>query len=131
MGGCPSVHEHPEFQSSHDPKDKVQNQEVQKLKRFLKSDVGHSIGEQLRYDLSPLKSFPRKHKSIRCIFILCRDCQKKIVRPNCSFCGTETHSMHDAVLLGISPIHDQAYGQAKRLVSKFEESPPSSAESVS
>ena len=72
MSGCSSVHEHSEFQSSYDPKDKVQNQEVQKLKRFLKSNVGHSIGEQLRYELSSFKSFPRKHKSTRCIFILLR-----------------------------------------------------------
>ena len=49
MDGCPSVHEHPEFQSSYDPKDKVQNREIQKLKRFLKSDAGHSIGEPLRH----------------------------------------------------------------------------------
>ena len=125
MDGCPSVHEHPEFQSSHDPKDKAQNQEVQKLRRFLKSSAGHSIGEQLRHELSPFKSFPRKHKSTRCIFILCKDCQKKIIRPNCSFCGTETHSINDAVLLCISSTHDEAYQQAKKIVRKFE-TPPSS-----
>ena len=123
MDGCPSVHEHPGFQSSCDSEDKVQNQEVQKLKRFLKSDAGHSIGEPLRYELSPFKSFPRKHKSVRCIFILCKDCQKKIIRPNCDFCGTQTHSMDDAVLLCISPAHDEAYRQAKKTVAKFE-SPP-------
>ena len=130
MDGCPSVHEHSEFQSSYDPKDKVQNKEVRKLKRFLKSDVGHSIGEQLRYELSPFKSFPRRHKSIRCIFILCKDCQKKIIQPNCNFCGTETHSMNDAVLLCISPVHDEAYKQAKKIISKLENPPTLSPESA-
>lgn len=82
MGGCPSVHEHPEFQSSYNPNDQAQVKEIQKLKRFLKSDAGHSIGEQLKYELFPFKSFPEKHKSIRCIFILCKDCQKKIIQPH-------------------------------------------------
>ena len=130
MDGCLSVHEHPEFQSSYDPKGKVQNREIQKLKRFLKSDAGHSIGEPLRHELSPFKSFPRKHKSTRCIFILCKNCQKKIIQPNCGFCGSEAHSMNDAVLLCISPAHNEAYQQAKKIVSKFESPPPSSPESA-
>ena len=114
MGGCPSVHEHPEFQSSFDPKDKVQSYEVEKLKNFLKSPSGHVIGEPLKGDLSPFKSFPRKHKSIRTVFILCRDCKKEALNPRCSFCGSEQHSMDDAVLFHVGSAHDQAYKEAKK-----------------
>ena len=128
MDGCPAVHERPEFQSSYDPKNKIQANEVQKLKRFLKSDGGHSVGEQLKYELSPFKSFPQKHKSVRCIFILCKDCQKKVIAPNCSFCGTETHSMDDAALLYINSVHDEAYRVAKKIVGKYESPPSSSSE---
>lgn len=127
MGGCPSVHEHPEFISSYDQKDKTQERETQKLKRFLKSDSGHSVGEQLKYELSPFKSFPRGQTSFRCIFILCKDCQKKVISPNCTFCGSNQHSMNDAVLFYADPTQDEAYRIAKKFAERYRPSPANPA----
>ena len=57
MSGCPTVHEHSEFKKSYALQDKHQENEIKKLKRFLKSDSFAAIGEDLKYDLAPLKSF--------------------------------------------------------------------------
>ena len=108
MSGCPTVHEHPEFKKSYDPQDKHQENEVKKLKRFLKSDSFASIGEDLKYELAPLKSFPRGHKNVRCLFILCQDCKKEALKPKCSFCETDIHTMNDAVLFHINS-HESSY----------------------
>lgn len=118
MSGCPSVHEHHEFKESFDSSSKTQNSEVAKIKRFLKADPGHSIGECLKGDLSPLKSFPRGHKDCRILFILCKDCKKEVITPNCDFCGSQNHHMDDVVLLYIAD-HDKAYEKGKRVVGEY------------
>lgn len=108
MSGCPTVHEHPEFKKSFNPQDKFQENEVKKLTRFLKSDSFASIGEDLKYELAPLKSFPRGHKNVRCLFILCQDCKGQALKPKCDFCETEIHTMNDAVLFHINS-HEGSY----------------------
>ncbi len=118
MSGCPSVHEHPELKQSFDPSNKNHNSEVTKLKRFLKADPGHSVGECLKGDLVPLKSFPRGHKDIRILFILCKDCEKKVIKPNCDFCGSSNHNMNDAVLFYVAD-HDKAYDKGKKIVQEY------------
>ena len=89
MSGCPSVHEHPEFEKSFDPSQRNQDYEVTKLKRFLKADPGHFVGEELKGDAVPFKSFPRGHKDVRVLFILCKDCNKEAITPQCKFCGSQ------------------------------------------
>ena len=117
MSGCPTVHEHPEFKKSYALQDKHQENEVKKLKRFLKSDSFASIGEDLKYELAPLKSFPRGHKNVRCLFILCQDCKGLALKPKCDFCETEVHTMKDAVLFHIDS-HDSAYKKEGAKVSE-------------
>ena len=57
MPSCPTVHEHPSFKIP--TKNSKYPKLIRKLKRFLKSDSGHAIGEYKRYELSPLKGFQR------------------------------------------------------------------------
>ncbi len=118
MSGCPTVHEHPEFQKSFNPQDKNQVKEVIKLKRFLKSNSADFIGEDLKYEMTPLKSFPRGHKNVRCLFILCRDCKKEALDPKCSFCESSGHSMQDAVLFHINS-HDSSYKEGEKAFQKY------------
>jgi len=77
MSKCPAVHEHPEFKNSFNPSHERQNKEVEKIKRFLVSDVGHQIGESLKYEFSPFKSFPRGHTNIRILFIYAKNVKEK------------------------------------------------------
>ena len=118
MSGCPSVHEHPEFKKSSDPNDKNQQAEIGKLKRFLKADPGHSVGEQLKHELSPFKSFPRGHKDIRILFILCKDCKKEVIKPKCDFCDSSQHLMDDAVLF-YSADHEKSYKKGKEIIREY------------
>ena len=118
MSGCPSVHEHPEFQKSFDPSEKNQNYEVTKLKRFLRADPGHSVGEDLKGDLVPFKSFPRGHKDTRVLFILCKDCKKEALSPKCDFCGSQGHHMDDGVLFYVAD-HDKAYKKGKQIIDGY------------
>lgn len=118
MSGCPTVHEHPEFQNSYNSKDKTQEKEVIKLKRFLRSTSADFIGENLKHDLAPLKSFPRGHKNVRCLFILCKDCKKEALSPKCSFCESDIHTMGDAVLFHINS-HDASYRESKKVFKKY------------
>jgi hypothetical protein len=118
MSGCQSVHEHPEFKESFDSSSKTHNIEVTKLKRFLKADPGYSIGEYLKGDLVPFKSFPRGHKDVRVLFILCKDCKKEAIKPNCNFCGSQFHHMDDAVLFYVAD-HDKAYKKGKQVIEKY------------
>lgn len=108
MPACPKVHEHPVFQIP--SKNQKYEKLVNKLKRFLKSDSGHSIGEYKGYNLSSFKGFPRGNIDERCVFILCKDCGKKVIFQNCSFCGTNEHSMDDAVLIMVGD-HKDVYGK--------------------
>ena len=119
---CPSVHNHAEFEKSYNPTKKIQKYQYEKLKRFLKSDTGHTVGEDLKHELSPFKSFPRGHVDIRCLFILCKHCKGKILDKNkCSFCDKIEHTMDDAVLFYMSS-HDRAYANGKRIIKKFKRS---------
>ena len=115
MPNCPKVHEHPEFYIPHKKYEKL----INKLKRFLKSDSGHAIGEYKRYDLSPFKGFPKGNVNERCLFILCKDCKKEVILPNCKFCGSEEHSMNDAVLITAGN-HEHVYGkEGERIIKKL------------
>ena len=95
MRKCPTVHEHPEFVTSYDSQNVQQQKIVQKLKRYLTSDNGHFIGEQLKYEFAPFKSFPRKRNPIRCLFILCKDCKQEMIDPKCGFCQSEIFSIRE------------------------------------
>lgn len=102
MPKCPTVHELPEFKNSYDPKKREHQNEYNKILSYLKSECGHSFGEQLKYGLVPFKSFPGGHKSTRVLFLLCKDCNKEIFdEEKCPFCNEENHSMNDAVLVMI------------------------------
>ncbi|MFH1504884.1 MAG: hypothetical protein ABIH08_05835 [Candidatus Omnitrophota bacterium] len=94
----PIFHGHPEFKRVYNPNKKEYVSEVIKLRRFLKSDSGHAVGESLKYEFTPFKSFPRGRKSTRCLFILCQDCKGEKLKKVCSFCDSSTHTMNDAVL---------------------------------
>ena len=123
MSECKEIHHHPEFNNSFNPKNKAQVYEVDKLKRYLKTNVA-TTGEQLKGDSVPLKSFPRGHKDIRCLFILCRDCKKEALEPKCSFCESDEHSMDDAVLFYIGA-HDEAYKEGKKKFQEYKSKPKS------
>ena len=119
MSRCPLVHEHPEFTKSYQPQKKQQKYQVEKLKKFLKSNGGDAVGERLKYELIPFKSFPRKNVDIRCLFVLCKDCQGKLLKNKCSFCGQAGHTMSDAVLFFIGG-HKTAYGtEGRKIIRKY------------
>ncbi len=80
MSKCPTVHEHPEFKNSFDSSCERQNKQVEKLKRFLTSDVGHQIGESLKYELSPFKSFPRGHIDVKDTIYSMQRVQKRSIK---------------------------------------------------
>jgi len=115
-----TVHEHEEFQKSYNPKKyKKQKDQVEKIKKFLKSDCGMAWAERLKGDASPFRSFPRGHHPIRCLFMLCQECQKQAIIPNCEFCGSDEHTMQDAVLFYIAE-HDKAYKkEGKRIIKQY------------
>jgi hypothetical protein len=123
MSSCPNVHEHPEFKASYDTTNKNQVREVAKWTRMLKSPSGHFVGEYLKHDLAGFKSAPKGRNAIKTLFILCKDCKKEIIRPNCSFCGSNEHSINDAVLLYIGE-HDETYKEGKRRILQLK-APPS------
>ncbi len=106
MSGCQTVYEHPKYKA---PKKKEYQALVDKLKRLLKSDAGHSFGEYKKGDLSPFKGYPRGPVDKRCLFILCKDCKKETIKPTCDFCGKNDHSMNDAVLFLVGN-HKNVYG---------------------
>jgi len=85
MSGCPTVHEHPEFQKSYNPQDKQQEYEIKKLKRYLESDSFDFAGEDLKYDLAPLKSFPRGSKNLRCFFYSLQGLQERSFKTKMQF----------------------------------------------
>ena len=118
MNSCPEVHSHSEFLESFDSVNKRQANEIKKLKRFLKSDNGHFQGEILKGDLSKIKSFPRGRNPLKTLFVICKDCKKELINPNCSFCGYSNHSMNDAVLFFIGG-HDEAYKKGKKVMQKY------------
>lgn len=101
MNKCPEVYEHKEFKSSYDPSNKRQEKEITKIKRLLKAESGHFQGEQLKHDLSSIKSFPRGSGSLKTLFVICKDCNKELIQPNCKFCKESSHSMNDGVLFFI------------------------------
>lgn len=108
MPSCPNVHEHDVFQIP--SREKQYDKLITKLKRFLRSDAGHTIGERKKGNLSSFRGFPRGHLNERCIFIYCRDCKKEIIVPNCTVCESSEHSMDDAVLIMIGN-HKEVYGE--------------------
>jgi hypothetical protein len=118
MIGCQSIHEHSEFTASFIPSNKRQSYEVNKLKRFLKSAAGHGVGECLKQDLEPLKSFPRGHLDLRIFFILCKDCKQKRILPKCCFCGLSGWHINDAVLFYVAE-HDKSYKTGKEIIKKY------------
>lgn len=118
MSECPEVHEHSEFKKSFDPKNQRQEKQVSKIKRLLKSNTGHHQGEILKGDLSLVKSYPRGRSPLKTLFVICKDCKKELIRPNCEFCGKSNHSANDAVLFFIGG-HDEAYKKGKRILRKY------------
>ena len=108
MPSCPTIHEHPSFKIP--TKNSKYPKLIKKLKRFLKSDSGHAIGEYKRYELSPFKGFPKGSVDERCLFLLCKDCKKEVMNPLCKFCGSNKHSMNDAVLVVVGN-HKEVYGK--------------------
>jgi len=116
---CPSVYIHPEFEKSYNVSDKKQKKEYEKLVRYLKSDTGDCIGEQLKHELSPFKSFPRGHVNLRCLFVLCKDCKKEVIdKKKCGFCNNKDHTMNDAVLIFMAS-HDKAYKKGKKIIEEL------------
>lgn len=115
MNKCPEVYEHKEFKSSYDPSNKRQEKEITKIKRLLKAESGHFQGEQLKHDLSSIKSFPRGRGSLKTLFVICKDCNKELIQPNCKFCKESSHSMNDGVLFFIGG-HDTAYKEWSQLI---------------
>ncbi|MHC4123805.1 MAG: hypothetical protein ACYSSI_09555 [Planctomycetota bacterium] len=113
MSACPTVYEHPEFISSYNPINQRHQNIVKKLKDFLMSSSGDFIGEQLKHELSPFKSFPRGRNPMRCSFILCKNCNQVALDPKCGFCQTDMHSINDAVLFYIGE-HDKVYKKEGR-----------------
>jgi hypothetical protein len=119
MTKCPTIHEHQEFSKSYNPQETKQNYEVSKLKRYLKSENGDNIGECLKYDLPPFKSFPRGNTPTRCLFILCKDCNGQILSPKCTFCNSSGHTMNDAVLFYVTSDHKDAYKIGKKIILSY------------
>ncbi len=119
MAFCPAVHYHSEFEKSYNPNNKKQKYEVDKLCRYLKSNCGDAAGEQLKYEFTPFKSFPRGKTDLRCLFILCKDCKAEILKKKCKFCRKSDHTMNDAVLFFIGD-HNKAYQTiGKRLILQY------------
>ena len=121
MTGCPRVHEHPEFGKSLNHRNTRQQKLLKKFKRLLISDSGHDFGEYKKGDLSPFKSYPRGNNPIRFLFILCKDCDREVIRPACEVCGTNIHSTNDAVLF-FAGEHDDAYSRGKRIINQYKSS---------
>jgi len=119
MAKCPAIHEHQEFSKSYNSRNKKEVYETTKLKRFLKSEDGDRVGEYLKGDLAPFKSFPRGNTETRCLFILCKDCNKKLLSTKCEFCNTAIHTMNDAVLFYITSEHDETYKKGKKIVVSY------------
>ena len=119
MTSCPNIYEHPEFLQYCDASQKRQQNEVKKLKKFLQNVNARAVGEELKHELSPFRSFPRGDNPIRCLFILCRDCNKELIKPICRFCNNDEHSMADAVLFFIGK-HEDAYRKdGRKLILKY------------
>ena len=114
MSHCPTIHEHPEFQKYYKPNDKQQEYQYNKTKRFLHSSTGHQVGEYLKHDLVPFKSFPRKGVDVRCLFVLCKNCKGEALK-NCNFCSQKGHTIDDAVLFFIGN-HEKAYETTGRKI---------------
>ncbi|MFA5272303.1 MAG: hypothetical protein WC412_08240 [Candidatus Omnitrophota bacterium] len=119
MANCLTVHEHPEFLKSYNPQDKKQEYEVTKLKRYLRSENGDSVGEYLKYDFPPFKSFPRGETPIRCLFVLCKDCNGEAVSPACDACASVDHTMNDVVLFYVTSNHKDAYKIGKKVILSY------------
>lgn len=119
MANCPTVHEHSEFLQSYNPQDRKQQYEVSKLKRYLRSESGDSVGEYLKHDFPPFKSFPRGETPTRCLFILCKDCNGEAVSPRCDACSSCGHTMHDAVLFYVTSDHKEAYKIGKEVILRY------------
>ena len=113
MSQCPTIHEHPEFITSYDPTNSKQEYIIKKLRRFLTSESGHAVGEQLKHEFAPFKSYPRGQNPIRCLFILCKDCKQEALDPKCAFCQSDMHSKDDAVLFYIAK-HEKSYKKEGR-----------------
>jgi hypothetical protein len=113
---CPSVHYHSKIEELYDSLDNKEKKQLEKLKRYLESDTGHTVGEKLKHELNPFKSFSRGHINIRCLFVICKDCNGEVLdRRKCKFCNNSEHSMNDAVLFFISS-HDKAYKKGKKII---------------
>lgn len=113
MSSCQTIFEHPSYIP---PKKQEYIKLVDNLKRLLKSDAGHSFGEYKQGDLSPFKGYPRGNVDRRCLFLLCKDCKKEVIKPNCPFCEKAEHSMNDAVLFIVGN-HKEVYGsKGKKLI---------------
>jgi len=117
---CLTIHETPEFEDSYNSDNKKQKYEVEKLRRFLKSDSGDVAGECLKYDLVPFKSFPQGDVDIRCLFILCRDCKGDVLtKDKCNFCQKEGHTMQDAVLIFVGDHKGSYKKEGKKLIHEY------------
>ena len=101
-----------------DCKNKKLSNGKNKLIRFLESNSGHHVGECLKYELVPFKSFPPDRSPTKTLYIICKDCNKEVIAPKCAFCDSPSHTMDDAVLFYVGS-HDKAYKEGKKTFLKY------------
>lgn len=119
MSKCPTVHERPEFSESYNSSIKEQLKLKERITRFLSSDAGNMIGEKLKYEFVPFKSFPPGRSRVKCLFLLCKDCRGEVLRERCGFCNSSIHSKDDAVLFLMLPEEELYYKQGRLLIEKI------------
>jgi len=71
----------------------------------------------LKHGFDPFKSFPHGNVALRCLFVLCRDCDKeKLDIEKCGFCNNDGHTSQDAVLFFVGDTHEASYKKDGRRI---------------